>query len=87
MTTPIFQEIQAFLQNQLNKTRPDIILEAKTPLLDSGYFDSLELYNLVVFIEERYSVEINEDEITLKNFENLSTIEAFIKRLEAGSRG
>jgi acyl carrier protein len=84
MSSPISQEIGAFLQKQLNQTRPGLTLEPDTPLLDSGYFNSLELYNLIVFIEERYSVEVNEDQIVLENFRDLQAIEALIQRLQAG---
>ena len=84
MSSPIIQEIQEFLQKQLNKNKPEVILDPQTPLMDTGSLDSLELYNLIVFIEERYGIEINEDQITLENFKNLLAIEMLINQIQAG---
>ncbi|MBI5841423.1 MAG: acyl carrier protein [Chloroflexi bacterium] len=58
----------------------------KTPLgdddqlVDSGIIDSLGVMNLLSFLEEKFSIQIPDDDLIPENFASLSTITALVER-------
>lgn len=50
-------------------------------LLESGLLDSLQLVELVGFVEERFGVVVDLDELTPQNFETARRIAALADRL------
>jgi acyl carrier protein len=55
-------------------------LEASMNLLDDGVLDSLRLMRLIQFISERFSVELQPDEVVPQNFRTLDTVAALVDR-------
>lgn len=49
-------------------------------LLGSGMLDSLASAQLMVFIEETYSVKLDPDDLTFENFNTLSALSAMVAR-------
>jgi len=44
------------------------------PLIDEGLLTSLQTIELVLFLEERFRVSIDEDEVNEENFKSISAI-------------
>jgi acyl carrier protein len=61
-------------------------LDASTNLLDDGVLDSLRLMRLIQFIGERFSVELQPDEVVPQNFRTLDAVAVLVDRkvAEAG---
>jgi acyl carrier protein len=53
-------------------------LEPDTSLISSGIIDSLSLIRLINFIESRFNVTIEDDEVTPDNFETLNLLDTLI---------
>ena len=51
------------------------------PLLDSegGVIDSMSLWPLIVFVEERFGIKIEDTDIMQENFRTLRTLTTFIE--------
>jgi acyl carrier protein len=47
-------------------------------LIDSGVIDSLGIFQLVAFLEERFGVAIGDEEITPENFGSIAAIERLV---------
>ena len=47
---------------------------------DTGLLDSAALMELVVWLETTYSLEIDQDDITLENFGTIRSMIAFLRR-------
>ena len=47
-------------------------------LLGSGMLDSMASAQLIVFIEETYSVKLDTDDLTFENFNTLSALSAMV---------
>ena len=45
-----------------------------------GFFDSMGFIMLITFIEEQFSIRINDDELVEENFESINAITDFIVR-------
>ena len=54
-------------------------------ILDSGLLDSAGLFELVAFLEERFGVSIDDEELVPENFETIDAIVALVtKKTDAG---
>jgi len=50
------------------------------PIVESGLVDSLGLFKVIAFIEDRLGVEIAPEDIVLENFVNIGAIAALVQR-------
>jgi acyl carrier protein len=67
------QEIRDFiLKALLQGSQAD--LEEETPLIADGYLTSLQTVELVAFLEQRFQVEIEPEEVTEENFQTISAV-------------
>ena len=57
----------------------DIDVEDNTNLLEEEVVDSLGIFTLVSFIENKFSVSIDAEEVNLDNFETLSSITKLVE--------
>jgi acyl carrier protein len=56
-------------------------------LLESGLLDSLQLVELVSFVETRFGVEVELDELTPDNFETARGVAALVDRRTGALKG
>jgi acyl carrier protein len=59
-------------------------LTDETPLLDSGILDSLGLLRLVVFLEERFGITLDDADLLPENFATVNSICAYLRAREPG---
>ncbi len=66
--------IRGFVVNEIlgEEAPPD--LSDDTPLLSSGLVDSLDLEQLLWFVEDEFGVEFAESDLTVENFETVARI-------------
>ena len=57
----------------------DIDVEDGTNLLEEEVVDSLGIFTLVSFIENKFNVSIDAEEVNLDNFETLSSITKLVE--------
>ena len=55
-----------------------------TPLLDSGIIDSLSLLRIVVFLEERFGITMDDADLMPENFTSVNSICAYLRAREPG---
>lgn len=58
-------------------------LEEETPLCE-GIVDSIGLVDLVLFLEEEFSISIDDADLTADNFRSVAAIERLVSRRVAG---
>lgn len=54
-------------------------LQDNTPLLASGILDSMGLFEMISFIEQRFGIAVDDQDVTFENFGRLQDIAAFIE--------
>lgn len=62
-------------------------LEDTTPLISGGLIDSIGMLGLISFMESRFDLEFMPREVDAHTFDNLSLIEAAVKRKLAAKAG
>jgi len=55
-------------------------LKSSEKWLETGMIDSLGILDLVHFLEEEFSVVVDDDELQPENFESLEAVVAFVQR-------
>jgi acyl carrier protein len=73
-------ELEAFIVDEIALGVDVQSLAPDENLLSRGIVDSLGVTVLVTFVEERFGIEIGDEDLTPANFQSLARIEAFIAR-------
>ena len=71
-------------------TRPSGVLTANvdsTSLLETGVLDSLSLLRLVVFIQERFGIVVDDVDLVPENFDTVDAICAYLRSLDGETAG
>jgi acyl carrier protein len=74
--------INDFISKELVRDPAQLPLTAGTSLLDSDILDSLNLLQLVVFLEERFGVIIGDADLLPENFNSIDSICAYLRARE-----
>ena len=70
--------IKEHILNEILQRR-DLPLEDDTPLIDEGYVASLQAIELVMFLEQRFQIEIVPEEVNVQDFHSLNTIAGLVE--------
>jgi acyl carrier protein len=58
-----------------------------TPLLETGILDSLNLLRLVVFVQERFGIMVNDTDLIPENFDCVDAICAYLRSQDKVKEG
>lgn len=73
----IVTETSAFIQDRFPAFN-GVDIDGETPLLDNGEIDSLGILDLMTFLEERFSIEMTDDDFLPDYFETLTTLSELV---------
>jgi len=83
--------INDYISRELVQDLSLLPLENATSLLETGILDSLSLLRLVVFVQDRFGITVDDVDLVPENFDRVDTICAYLRSREgasqAGSRG
>jgi len=72
------QAIADYIRNEFLRDQPDIVLAKDEPLIQTGIIDSLGIFVLIGFLEERFNVAVEPGDVVLENFETIDAITALV---------
>ena len=75
----VIADVRHFLGSQLRIANSDTI-DADFPLVKRGVLDSIELMQIVEFVEKTYGVAIDDTEILPENLGSLTAIARLVER-------
>ena len=70
--------IREFILDRLAPTSGHAEIGDDDDLIDNGVIDSLGIFQLVAFLEERFGITIGDEEITPENFGTLTAIDQLV---------
>ena len=70
--------IRDFITQKLMQ-RSDVALADDVALIDEGHLTSLQTVELLMFLEEKFEIEIDPIEVDEENFKTLTTIAALVE--------
>ena len=71
-------DLRVFVADLARLSPADLTLNG--PLFETGVIDSLNLVELVVFVEERCHIKVGAGDLTLDNWNTLEAIESYVAR-------
>lgn len=77
-------EIEQFIRE--NFIFGEVALAPETSFVEGGILDSTSVLELVSFLEERFGIAVEPDEINLENMDSLTRVEAYVLRKQAVAR-
>ena len=72
--------IERYVVDEIMIANNETKLDPNQSLLNSGIIDSLALLRLITFIEERFGIKIEDEEVIPENFETINEIKSLIER-------
>ena len=78
--TTVRVAIRTFIEENFLYMHPDVELADDKDLLTRGLVDSLGFVELVEEVQARYSIEVEDLEITEQNFGSIDAIVAYVER-------
>ena len=77
------QAIKRYLLENFLFSTDDAALGDQDPLIRSGILDSTGIHELVLFIEEQFSLSVAPEEMTPANFDSIEAIDGFVERKQS----
>jgi len=74
----VIEAVRRFLVEQEYIKRDELIDESES-MLERGMIDSVGVLNLVTFLEDRYKIEIEDDDLMPENFDSLAAINNYVR--------
>ena len=62
------------LMELLSNIKPEIDFNVSKNLIDDGKLDSIELFEIIIAIEDEFSIKIDPDQIDPDNFQSVETM-------------
>ena len=78
------EDIKAYIAEEILDGEYSSELDEKTPLLELGVLNSMEITNLISYIQTKYGVRVPNDGIVPDNFQDIRAITQFIESLRQG---
>jgi acyl carrier protein len=70
--------VRAFIATRLAPSAGRTEIADDEDLIDTGIVNSLGIFQLVAFLEERFQISISDEQITPENFGTIDRIEAMV---------
>ena len=77
------EELREFIIENFMIGRDPEELSDSGSLLELGIIDSTGVLEVVGFLEEKYGLEVDDDELVPENLDSIENLEGFIKRKQA----
>ena len=84
-TFQLREQIRGFILEKYPRARKDGLAD-RAPLLESGLIDSLGILDLVGFLEEKFAIQVTDDELVPENFQNIDQLAAFVSQKKNGAQ-
>ena len=81
--TEIEKAIQGYILKEIMFSEDESALPLDRPLLEDGIIDSMDLQRLVVFLEEKFDVTVQDEQLVGTNFENVTSIGQLVQTIRA----
>lgn len=71
-----------YIEKELAKGRKSHI-DYEEDLLSEGIIDSLGILQLVAFIEDKFGIQIEDEDVVLENFQSISALTSYLETRKA----
>ena len=72
--------INQYISTEIVTTPDQLPLDNDLSLMEANILDSVAFLNLVMFLEERFAISVEDTELTRENFETINIIAAYVRQ-------
>jgi acyl carrier protein len=83
--SPVHGEIRRFVVDNFLFGRENVELSADSSFLESGIIDSTGTLELIQFIEEKYQITVDDEDLVPANLDSINRVVAYVNRKLQGS--
>jgi len=76
----IREDLTWYMQSKLLSEDTGVTLQPETEVLRQGIIDSIGVFEVVGFLEEKCGIRIDDEEITFDNFQTIDAMAQFVSR-------
>ncbi len=73
------EEIQKYIAENLLFAQGDVTVDDHTSFLNEGIIDSVGVMDLVLFVEERFNLQVPDSDVTRENFDSVASLVRYIE--------
>lgn len=84
-TEPLEAQIRDFIARNLLYDAEGFAYSDDASLLREGIIDSLGIVELVEFVQTRFKVKVDQQEVVPENFDSVARLAAFMRRKQQGN--
>ena len=81
----VSQALEEFIVQNIMVADEDVSLSWDDSLIKSGIVDSLGILRLIAFMEENFSVLVDDTEVVPENFETINAMKSLVQRKQIKS--
>ncbi len=85
LTTGIEESIRSYLAENIIFSGNGYPYADDTSFLNEGIVESMNILELVLFVEERFGVKVEDQEIIPDNFDSVSRLAAYVRSKASGA--
>ncbi|MBP1688654.1 MAG: Acyl carrier protein [Deltaproteobacteria bacterium] len=79
-------QVREFITSNFYVPHPQALADTAS-LLEAGVIDSTGVLEIITFLESRFGLKVNDDEVVPDNLDSIERIAEFVARKKAGSGG
>lgn len=78
-TAGILAAVKGFIATEV-LSGDEVTFDASTDLIEEGILDSMSLVRLIAFLEERFGIDLLDEDVVPQNFQTLRALESLVTR-------
>ncbi|MEI6313385.1 MAG: phosphopantetheine-binding protein [Syntrophus sp. (in: bacteria)] len=72
--------VKQYIVMEIMHQPEESVLDDEASLIEGGIIDSMSLFELIIFLEEKFGITINEEEVDIENFQTVQALVNFINK-------
>ncbi|MCL5999501.1 MAG: acyl carrier protein [Chloroflexi bacterium] len=74
------EQIRTYIAENILFTNKEYPYSDNASFLNEGILDSMNVLQLVMFVEKRFGIKVNDEDIVPENFDSVANLFAYIQR-------
>lgn len=74
----IERDLRGYIQREFMAGRSDVELANDLSLVEAGVLDSLAIFTLIAYLEERFGVKVESEDVVIENFETIDALRELV---------
>lgn len=74
----IENDLREYIQKEFMAGKSDVELKNDLSLVEAGVLDSLAIFTLIAYLEERFGVKVESEDVVIENFDTIDALRELV---------